>query len=89
MTVIEATKKVCGVKGCAKASFSLGLCGAHYARLRRGQPLDGDRPASIANPRRVVVVLPDALYQRISNKAEKVDKAASAYIREMLEKAVP
>ena len=89
MKVLEATKTVCGVKDCAKASVSLGLCSAHYARLRRGQPLDGDRAPSISNPRRVVVVLPDALYQRIAHVAEKKDKAASTFIRETLEKAIP
>lgn len=89
MTVTEATKKICSVKGCTNPNFSLGCCSKHYYRLRRGQPLDGERPAGIANPRRVVVVLPDALYQRIASKAEKGDKAASTFIREVLEKAVP
>jgi hypothetical protein len=76
------------VRGCDTPRFSLGLCTKHYARLRRGQPLDKDRP-SIASPRRVVVVLPDDLYQRIQNTAEAKDKPASTFIRECLEERFP
>jgi hypothetical protein len=89
MKVVEATKKVCSVKGCTKAGFSLGLCSLHYSRLRRGQTLDADRPPGIANPRRVVIVLPEALYGRIGKKAETEHKPASTFIREQLEGLFP
>lgn len=78
--------KTCSIKECGDNAVALGLCVRHYNRLRRGQPVDEDRPV-IEEPRRVVVVLPDALYQRIVKKAKP--KPASTFIREKLEEAFP
>lgn len=34
------TRRLCSVEGCGRLYFSRSYCAAHYARLRRGRPLD-------------------------------------------------
>ena len=59
----------CAVKDCDGKRMSLGLCGRHYARLRRGQPLDAN-PTRLVDPARVVIVLERPDYEELKKKAE-------------------
>lgn len=82
---------LCTVAGCDRPLFCTGLCRGHYARKRRGVPVETPlRPVAPYrdSTRRFGIRLPAEAHRELVKAAEAAGQSTCGYAAALLERAV-